>query len=199
MIGGGAAASARAHEPRGLEAVHAGHRDVEDDQREVLLEQACERFDARSARARACGRAERARPRSRSGSSGCRRPRGCPGRSRAPGRYRVPGHVSSAAARRFYPRSGGSVHRHLGSVTPRYGIAEECVARGHRRRLHSICPELMATIAIVRVSERGTVRWRSVRHAHGVCAHSTTGRGPARRRTRRRAPATPARSPEDRT
>ena len=41
-----AVASARAHEPRGLEAVHAGHRDVEDDQREVLLEQARERLDA---------------------------------------------------------------------------------------------------------------------------------------------------------
>jgi len=42
----GAVARARANQARGLEAVHAGHRDVEDDQREVLLEQSRERLDA---------------------------------------------------------------------------------------------------------------------------------------------------------
>ena len=37
---------ARADELRGLEAVHAGHRDIEDDQREILIEQAAERLDS---------------------------------------------------------------------------------------------------------------------------------------------------------
>ena len=46
MIGVARLLVARAHELRGLEPVHAGHRDVEDDQREVLLEQAAERLDS---------------------------------------------------------------------------------------------------------------------------------------------------------
>jgi hypothetical protein len=41
-------ARAAANEPRGLEAVHAGHRDIEQDQREVLLEQMTEGLDPRA-------------------------------------------------------------------------------------------------------------------------------------------------------
>ena len=47
MIGVARLLVARTDELRGLEAVHAGHRDIEDDQREVLFEQLAERFDAR--------------------------------------------------------------------------------------------------------------------------------------------------------
>ena len=44
MIGVARLRSRDADEPRGLEPVHARHRDVEDDQREVLLQQPGERL-----------------------------------------------------------------------------------------------------------------------------------------------------------